>query len=121
VFDQEGGAIIRTNQSPPAALTPGWFKRFLDLQKWAGALLDQYISLTKDLESDQLKKLAAQTLTGTSAELVDLKAELDETDRTVTYGIRRIGRASDDDARLILSNIGHYTARPDRESDLFLE
>lgn len=120
VYNGAGGAVVTTGQEPPVGLTPGWAKRFSDMQRWATMQLAKYEELVNDQTNADVKKIFTQHLSGTSPQVVEIKAELDPTDGRIAFGLRRIGRASDDDARLILANAGNYTARPDRDGNLFL-
>lgn len=119
VFANNGGAVTTKGQNAPIGLTPGWAKRFTDMQDWTVQQLDTYGRLVDGQTTDEVKKMITQHLCGTTDQVVDINAEIDPTGGKIAFGLRRIGRASNDDARLILANAGNYTARPDRDGNLF--
>ena len=91
------------------------------MQEWVTAQLTRYEELVSDQTAPDVKKIITQHLSGTSDQIVDLKGEVDPKVGKIAFGLRRLGRASDDDARLILANAGNYTARPDRDGPLLPE
>jgi len=119
VFADDGAAITARDRNAPTGLTPGWAKRFADMQDWTAQQLDKYGELVDAQTTPDVKKIVTQHLCGTTDQVVDIKAEIDPTGGRIAFGLRRIGRASNDDARLILANAGNYTARPDRDGNLF--
>lgn len=121
VFGADGYGIVDPSHQRPPGLTPGWGKRFDDLQTWRAAQIATYQAMTDHQTRPDLKKIITQHLTGTSDQLVDIRADIDPAAGKIAFGLRRVGRASDDDARLILANAGNYTARPARDGNLFLE
>lgn len=119
VFADDGSAITAKGQKEPVGLTPGWAKRFSDMQAWTAQQLDKYQELVGAESTRELEKIVTQHLCGTTDQVVDINAEIDPTGGRIAFGLRRIGRASNDDARLMLANAGNYTARPDRDGNLF--
>jgi hypothetical protein len=120
VFADDGQAVVKVGQQAPTTLTPGWRKRFDELQEWTGRTLASYKKMVGPGTDKAVARLLTESLTGTASELVDIKAKLDLNGDRVGYGLRRIGRASNDDARGILANAGNYTSRPGSEGVLFL-
>lgn len=119
VFGVGGFGVVDPTQERPAGLTPGWAKRFDELQVWRSRQLAKYQELVNDKTGPELEKIISQHLSGTPDQVVEIKAEIDPNAGKIAFGLRRVGRASDDDARLMLASAGNYTARPAREGNLF--
>lgn len=119
VFGRLGSALIVPGELAPTGLTPGWRLRHQRLDSWATKQLDTFERLATG-SGTEVVAMVTQAVTGTSNELVELKASVEvQPARRIAYGLRRIGRASDGDARVMLAIVGSYTARPAADGRLF--
>jgi hypothetical protein len=120
VFDARGMALLNTTAPAPDNLQPGWQLRYKGLIEWASSVLDRYDKLNPNgqVSESHLKKLLVAAAAGVS-ELTPIQAALDG--KRVSFGLRRIGRVSGADVRLMLTRAGNYSARPPDDGPLFLD
>ncbi len=72
------------------------------------------------LKSD-VRHLVIQSLTGTSNQIHDVGAYIEPASNVVAFGLRRIGRLTDDDTRFMLTLASHQIGRPAREGKLLAD
>jgi hypothetical protein len=121
-LDPEGAGRIVIDRSAPATLTPGWLKRYEQLQSWAATKLNQLVQLLEPgtLTLD-VRQLLVASLTGTSKELHTVRSAMDPTKGIIAFGVRRIARLSDPRTGALLTQATQHLGRAAEEGALLRE
>jgi len=123
VLSADGAARITIGDPAPPALTPAWSKRHQALQAWAGKIIEKverFDPVDQPLDPNVRGHLVA-SLTGTSTASRALRAQVDVVQKTVCFGLRRVGRLADPDARALLTEAAQHLSRPARDTILLVD
>lgn len=114
VFHPEGLGRIEIGESVPFVVSPPWARRHEKLQEWAVKVIGTLRRLESEGQSlgDEVRGHIIKSLTGATPELHGVNAHIEPTADILSYGLRRVARLTDPNARALLTLASHHQDRP---------
>ncbi len=113
VYQDDGSAKIKLGESCSDNIIPAWKYHYDELQKFAKKQIDRYFQLQRENARSDVLALAVPQSSNDNL----FKGKIDPTERSISYGCRRVERLCQPQALAMLTKFANYLARAAFELD----